>query len=187
MKGMDGYFSPLEQPGKYYQTYIRSLCRPDQLSPAIEAPYISFHIRLGDFARSSPEAKQVSANNTATPLSWYTDQAVKLHARYPAIPIFVSSDGTDEELEPLLRLPKVRRTAAKNALDEIFIIAGACGVVGSRSTFSAWGAFLGAVPMFVMNGGNAYMPHSMVWEDDRPESFSSWLAAAEEGISAEHR
>lgn len=187
VKGMDGYFAALSQPSARYRSYLRSVCRPSELSPSINTPYLSFHIRLGDFMRSSPDAQHVLSNNTATPLSWYFDQAVKISAKHPAVPILISSDGTDQELESLLRLPQVRRTAAKNALDEIFIIAGACGLVGSRSTFSAWGAFLGEVPMLVMKGGNAYMPHAGVWEDRRPASFDSWLTATEERIAGRNR
>jgi hypothetical protein len=72
-------------------------------------------------------------------------------------PVVVCSDGTDDELQPLLALPGVVRSRSANALDDLRVLSRASLIVGSRSTFSAWGAFLGDVPLYVARGANHYL------------------------------
>ena len=60
---------------------------------------------------------------------------------------FLFSDGTDEELGVLLEIPQIKRVFFGNALADMFAISRCRMVVASDSTFSAWGAFLGEVPI----------------------------------------
>jgi hypothetical protein len=157
VSGMDGYFSAFTQSGNWHSNLLRQLARPKVLS-APRSGYLSVHIRLGDFARAG-EVARLHTNNLSAPLHWYASQISLFRERHPDVPVVVSSDGTNQELLEVLSLPGVERSWAKNALDEMLIISCAVGLIGSRSTFSAWGAFLGDVPMVTILGGNEYLPH----------------------------
>jgi hypothetical protein len=173
--GMGNYFADLAHPPNRYRTYLSAAARPGCLSAKPQTPYFVFHVRLGDFARQDT-VTALSSNNTSTPIRWYAAQVRHLTENLPEFPIYVASDGDDQELLELLAHPNVTRTSANNALDEIFWLAHATGIVGSRSTFTAWGAFLGDVPLLVFPGGNAYRPHQQVWESDGTSPPRQWLS-----------
>ena len=46
----------------------------------------------------------------------------------------------------LTSIPNVERVFFGNAISDIFAISKCCYMIGSDSTFSGWGAFLGQVP-----------------------------------------
>ena len=58
----------------------------------------------------------------------------------------IFSDGSDAELKDLFDLPNVQRVFFGNAISVIYAISKCCYLIGSDSTFSGWGAFLGQVP-----------------------------------------
>lgn len=174
-QGMLGYFEPLTRDPRWYREQLRRAAAPGVIHDHRATPYVSVHVRLGDFARPTVGQAQLTSNNTSTPLDWYVDVVRALHVDAPTLEVIVSSDGHDDELEPLLRLPGVRRSSASNALDEIYVLADAEGIVGSRSTFTAWGAFLGNVPLLLAPGGDAYHPHSDVWEAANAAAAEPWL------------
>lgn len=109
--------------------------------------YIAVHVRLGDFAGASPEQLHSgTASNVRIPLTWYVEVARRLRAAFPALPVHVFSDGTEAELAPLLGIEGVRLRREDDDLSELAALAGARLLVGSRSTFSRWAAFLGNMP-----------------------------------------
>jgi hypothetical protein len=175
--GMGNYFADLAHAPERYRAYLVAAARPGCFSAKPEIPYLAFHVRLGDFTRQEDTVTLLSANNRSTPLRWYAAQVEQLAENLPELPIYIASDGDDQELLQLLSRSNVTRTTARNALDEMFWLANAAGIVGSRSTFTAWGAFLGEVPLLVFPGGNAYRPHQQVWEADGSCPAWEWLSA----------
>jgi hypothetical protein len=173
--GMDGYFAPFVREGAWHRAHLLRVARPTVVSPAPTEPFLSVHVRLGDFKRPEAGAVGIQKNNTSTPIGWYEQTLQSLRRRFPDVPIVISSDGTNDELSPLLMLDGVSRSTARNALDEIILLSYAAGILGSRSTFSAWGAFLGDTPLLVAPGGNAYAPHSRVWESEAGVVPPEWL------------
>ena len=98
---------------------------------------IAIHVRLGDF----PESMRVS-------IQWYCALVTQIqNAISSKIDIQIFSDGRDDELSELLKMPGARRVYYGNALADIVAISR-CGllIAGKYSTFSAWGAYLGNVP-----------------------------------------
>jgi hypothetical protein len=104
------------------------------------------HVRLGDFAQVS-DTKLVAGgrNNTRIPLSWYAHLVKKLRVRYPQMPVSIFSDGTEQELAPLL---ESGATLYRSGSDMTDLLAMSCAsiLVGSNSTYSRWAAFLGDMP-----------------------------------------
>jgi hypothetical protein len=162
-QGMRGYFKGLRMEPRQHARFLEGCARPGVVTTRIAEPYLAMHVRLGDFARASGD-QVVANNNQSTPMSWFLREMKTLQVAFPRHKYIVCSDGSDEELAPLLELSHVERSGAKNALDEIFVLVRARGILGSRSTFSAWGAYLGQRPMLLAPGGNAYEPHDRVFE-----------------------
>lgn len=170
ISGMDGFFEALNTQPETHRAFLERQARPGVIRETPDRPHVSVHVRLGDFARPSENSSALTSDNTAAPIDWYVATVLNIKELFPATDVIVSSDGTIEELSPLLDIPGVTRSKAANALDEIFLLARAVGLVGSRSTFTAWGAYLGTVPLYLPVGGNAYSPHDLVWEG-RPEGL----------------
>jgi hypothetical protein len=174
VRGMEKYFDGVSISGPEFRDLLLAHARRGVVSPPLQEPYIAFHVRLGDFSRVGASESGVSKNNTSSPIEWFVARARAARDAHPGIRMFVCSDGDDIELAPLLREPGVFRSTGRNALDDMVFMSHAAGIVGSRSTFSAWGAFLGDVPMVVQTGGDAYRPHARVWEASADEAASDW-------------
>ncbi len=93
---------------------------------------MSVHIRLGDFKGSR-----------ATPIQWYVNTLNKLRSDVGHDwPIYIFSDGTDEELMPVMRLPNATRLTFGSSLADLLALSKAHILIGSAgSTFSQWASF----------------------------------------------
>lgn len=98
---------------------------------------VAVHVRLSDFPA-----------HYRTPISWYRQmiECLQAYCQGENLDIQLFSDGTDEELAPLLSLKGARRVYYGNALADMIAISRCGFLIGSDSTFSAWGAFLGDLP-----------------------------------------
>lgn len=133
-----GFFKPFR--GKYNEVrqYFMENIEPSAIAevPASLKGCIAVHVRLGDYPQK-----------WRTSVSWYVEmiKCLLAHATKP-LRILVFSDGSDEELREVLRLPGARRAFFGNALADIIALSRCSLIVGSASTFSSWGTFLGQVP-----------------------------------------
>lgn len=93
---------------------------------------VAVHVRLGDF----PMSRRV-------PMSWYVSK-IQEYADGKRVLLF--SDGTNEELQQLLELDNVERVFFGGAIQDIIAISRCSYIIGSDSSFSAWGAYLNQVP-----------------------------------------
>ncbi|WZH38932.1 MAG: hypothetical protein PIR02_09720 [Microbacterium enclense] len=174
VRGMQNYFEGVGMAGPDFREMLLNQARRGVVSPQETRPYLALHVRLGDFSRVGASESEVSKNNTSSPIAWFVARVEAAREAHPDVRIFVCSDGEDAELEPLLREEGVFRSAGRNALDDLVFLSRAAGIIGSRSTFSAWGAFLGEVPMVVQTGGDAYRPHAQVWEASAEQPTPEW-------------
>ena len=138
-------FAQVVDHGPFLRSRLLAITRRHHIPPAPAEPFIAIHVRLGDFAE--PSGKNAVGNNVRLPIDWYADRLLSLRAALAvAVPAVVFSDGSEEELAPLLRLAAVTRAPkAESVTDLLALGAGAC-VIGSASGFSLWGAFLGSAP-----------------------------------------
>jgi hypothetical protein len=105
--------------------------------------FIGVHVRLTEFKTpSSMQSIETSEPNTRIPIQWYVDVIDQLRAGYPELAIKVFSDGSDIELNQILRRGAVRNRA-RNDIRELLDLSSASILVGSNSTYSRWAAFLG--------------------------------------------
>jgi hypothetical protein len=64
----------------------------------------------------------------------------------------VFSDGTQQELAPLLREPRVTRASDRSAIHDLLFMSEALVSIGSPSGLAMWGSFLGQVPRISFPG-----------------------------------
>lgn len=110
---------------------------------------VSLHVRLGDFSTpANAQALQSAPVNTRLPLAWYVDILRDLRARHGQhLRAHVFSDGSDEELAPLLQEHNCGRIGFGSALADLWAMSHADILVASGSTFSMWASFLGRMPV----------------------------------------
>lgn len=135
--GLGNYFEDILADSDYIASYIERHVNPDLLKSVNNYDFqnaVALHIRLGDY----PERVRV-------PISWYKEKIMlKKSEGYEKFLVF--SDGYDHELKELLSIDGVERVFFGNAIADIFAISKCSFLIGSDSTFSGWGAFLGQVP-----------------------------------------
>lgn len=149
VSGMDGLFEPLAGHNLLVAAKLHAILKP-RVAEAARAlaprSYIGLHVRLGDFAAPAlaggPAPRET---NTRISLAWYQAmvEAARTALGDPTYPALVFSDGHDAELEPLLRMPAVRRHAAGNAASDILLLGQSRCMIASASTFSMWASYLG--------------------------------------------
>ena len=104
---------------------------------------IGIHVRLGDFDRTTA-ALDTGKNNMRIRISWYVAIVNKLReAAGWNVPVYVFSDGTDDELAELTALPEVRRMTFGNSIGDIVGLSRFPVMISSGSSFSLWARFLG--------------------------------------------
>jgi hypothetical protein len=136
--GLGNLFKDIAHDREYLADKFRDMLRLDDVARirALGPLGIGVHVRLGDF----PSRHRI-------PLEWYIRMIDKIRrATGVEVPVAVASDGTDAELADILRLPGVRRLHLGVAGD-LFALAQSRIILASDSTFSAWAAFLGHVPV----------------------------------------
>ena len=104
---------------------------------------ISVHVRLGDFSETTEDLDN-GKNNMRIQINWYVSVVKKLReAAGWFVPVYVFSDGTDEELSELTALPEVKRITFGNSIGDIIGLSRFPIMISSGSSFSLWARFLG--------------------------------------------
>ena len=127
------FFEPLRGSERLVHDELLRITRRELLPQQPSEPFIGVHVRLGDYP-------------WRLPIDWYTHAVDRLRTQLGGLQVRVFSDGTDEELEPLLRLPDIDRVRGHSAITDMLDLAQACCLVPSGSTFSLWASYLGQVP-----------------------------------------
>lgn len=142
VSGLGAYFEELKQRSDIIKTTIW-----DNLTVELKlklkdlnSQVIGIHIRLGDYPQ-----------NRRTNLNWYIE-IVKLLSKldeYLNFDFLVFSDGTIEELNPILSLARVKLYNSGNAFIDLWTLSQSKLIIGSDSTFSAWASYLNQVPIIL--------------------------------------
>lgn len=80
-------------------------------------------------------------------MEWFDGIIRNITIENPDQKFLLFSDGNDEELRMLTSHPNVTRVFFGNAIADIVAISRCKMLIASDSTFSAWGAFMGNVPI----------------------------------------
>ena len=136
--GLGNFFADIAHEREFLADEFRNMLRMQDFARirAFGALGIGVHVRLGDFHQ-----------HQRVPLAWYVAMIRKIRlATAVQVPVAVASDGSDADLAELLRVPGVQRLNS-NAVVDMFSLAQSKVILASNSTFSAWAAFLGHVPI----------------------------------------
>jgi hypothetical protein len=140
VEGLENYFKDLLPDYELVYQYFTSIINYNKINTdniEHDKPIIGIHVRLGDYVQS-----------LRTPITWYEGIINQINDKYNGQCFFhLFSDGTDEELKNLLSIVNVCRVFYGNALADILALSKCNLIIGSDSTFSGWGAFLGQVPV----------------------------------------
>ncbi len=138
-KTLGDYFGSINRHQSDVKRYFESIVNPEMISLVYDENLrgcVAVHVRLGDYVPS-----------LRIPISWYKEVIKGITALNPKQKIILFSDGSDAELADLLTIPGVERRFYGNAIADIWAISKCKLLIASDSTFSAWGAFLGKVPI----------------------------------------
>lgn len=133
------YFVSLVPYQKEIKLYFQSIIRPEAIQKVSDcnfSDFIAIHVRLGDY----PEDYRI-------PIEWFDGIIRNILKERPDQKFLLFSDGSDDELRQLTMNPNVRKVFFGNAIADIVAISKCKMLIASDSTFSAWGAFLGNVPI----------------------------------------
>jgi len=140
---------------------IYNITKPKYWPTNLPKSFIAIHIRRGDFPEMSNEINQIYFK---IPIEWYIDALNQIRNQIGNnFPVVIFSDGTDEEIKPILSLQKVIRSPYPESISDMLAISKAIVIITSKSTYSLFGAFLGQVPSLWYIGKNdiyksSYMP-----------------------------
>lgn len=148
-EGLEGLFEPLSGQNALVLRELLAIAAPGPRASWRNADRdaIAVHVRLGDLNPvTNTEALRRGGYSYRIPMSWYVHCIRELGKLLPSTRVLVYSDGSDEELRPLLALPRVDRALSNTALGDMLAMSASRALVGASSTFSMWASFLGEVP-----------------------------------------
>lgn len=135
---------------------------------------ITLHIRLGDF-QAPTEEKLRRGEFVRMPLDWYASIIETIRAETEQkIPCFVFTNGTLEEVAPILRLGNVEILSFGSSIADLLAMSRSKLLVSSASTFAMWASFLGRMPTIYYPGQikqRLYFDHpdfEIEWEEGAP-------------------
>lgn len=136
---LGNYFGDINGHIELINDFFQNIILPSTIEKVNEKELndtVAVHVRLGDYLQQ-----------LRIPINWYVGIIRNILLINPSQEIVVFSDGTDEELMPLLNLRNVRRVFYGNAFADMWAMSKCKLVIASDSTFSAWGAFMGQKPI----------------------------------------
>jgi hypothetical protein len=148
----EGFFEPILDQHELVRDELIGITRPEHLKGlvAVRDNSIAVHIRLGDFAIHKDGESELRAGegNLRIPLAWYGGAiAACRRALGYDVSVRVFSDGSDQELRPLLDIPGVRRTSFGTSIADLLALSASSLFITSGSTFSMWASYLGRMPV----------------------------------------
>jgi hypothetical protein len=173
--GLDGWFEPLARSHALVRSELIAITRPAILKSVdfSSRAKIGVHVRLGDFATSYKSDRPAQYFNTRIDLAWYADVVVQIRKAVGPLPLEIYSDGQDDELKPLLQLPSASRVNTGTSLGDMLSLSSAGVIIGSRSSFSMWAAFLANGISFWYPGKETqiFASGSQEFVVERPETY----------------
>ena len=132
---------------------LLQITKPPFRPAAPGGPFISVHVRFGDFAPPASESELTRGmTNRRLPIEWYLEMLSAIARRRDELSIVIYSDGSDEELAPILAFPGVTRSSSRVAVTDLLSMAQSQLMISSGSGLSRFGAFLGQVPRICYPG-----------------------------------
>jgi hypothetical protein len=144
--GFEGCFDTILYEYRFIKDLIIHNLNPKNALPLQEdySSAMAVHVRLGDFSRVTEKEVAEGRHDSALPINWYVE-IIKQVRKYAGdtVPVYIFSDGTDEELSPILEMPKVQRKTYGTSIGDILGLSRFPLLIASGSSFSMWARYLG--------------------------------------------
>ncbi len=154
-KGQGDLFFRLNGWDQFLYKEIRAVTRDRWLQRADEVQEvpIGIHIRRGDFREPDSPKDFYTTGSLKIPLSWFVEslRVIREFLGFPAR-AFLASDGTEDELGPLLAEENVVPVKIGSAIGDLLVLSKAKVLIASGSSFSAWASFFGQMPTITHPG-----------------------------------
>lgn len=169
-EGMENFQQLVGRHVEIRQALI-AMTKPEFLPEKPGRPFIGVHVRLGDYAK--PKSLAEVPWTSRLPLDWYVGAVQEVRKSTGCeSDVVVFSDGSDDELEALLKLPATRRSKYQEPISDILALSQASVIIGSCSSFSMWGAYL-AQTLTVWHQGR--VPGKIMEEYKSKKFVTEWL------------
>jgi hypothetical protein len=156
-EGLKNYFSDIISHRTVLLQELRRIVNRHSIEKADAAhvPFIAVNIRRGDLTNAGWSAERLMKEPRFTPTGWFVDaiNALRQDCRWANLPIKVVSDGTEAELQDVIRLLGCELASTNSAVGDIIMMSRARMLVASgHSTFSMWASYLGQMPTLYYPG-----------------------------------
>jgi hypothetical protein len=148
--GIEGYFETILGDHAFVRDLLFNSTRGEHKEGLRTSHQICVHVRLGDFVEpDTSKGLAVRAGyHVRQPREWFVHIINQIRGRLGfCAPVSVFSDGSDEEIRPLLAMPHVHRISFGSSIADLLALSTAKTLIASSSTFSMWAAFLGRMPV----------------------------------------
>lgn len=139
VQGLKNYFEDIRFHSVAVRSHLLSIVnqRDFEVYSKHDEKFVGVHVRLGDY---SSEAR--------TNLEWFIEKIKFIQSNTnEEITFYIFSDGSEKELVPLTQIKNCKLVFFGSALADILVLSKATLILASDSTFSAWSAYLGQVPI----------------------------------------
>ncbi len=146
------YFGDFRDDRDFVLNELRSTMRSGvwECAQAIDPPYVIANVRMDDFTVLKDGVDFAQVGQHRTPFAYFEAAAEGIrHYAGWQVPIHLVSDGSPEELAPLLaRVPGIELVPQRPAMVNLLWMSRAHAIIASAgSTFSFWAGFLGEAAM----------------------------------------
>jgi hypothetical protein len=156
-QGLGTYFKPLLNDYSFIRERLWEMTVPRLRDDGGQygGRYVAIHVRRGDITRMGWSAERLTARPIYTPMEWFCEAAAKLRRQLsdPSFPIVIFTDGSEEEVRPLLQLRNVHVKVPQQAITDLWALSHARLLIATGySTFSMWASYLGGMPTIYAPG-----------------------------------
>lgn len=149
-KGLENSFNPILNDHETVKSELLKIVSTKHKEAAnkFEKNGISVHIRMGDFTTPpNEEILRAGKWNYRLPTKWYANVIENIRKSMgKEIRVNIFSDGTDDELREVLKLPNTHRCFYGSAISDLLALSESPVLIASASTFSMWASYLGRMP-----------------------------------------
>lgn len=151
-KGLGDYFKEISEEHELVRSELLKIANPIYAT-GLKYDFsncVCLHIRRGDFKIEGWE----------TPTKWFLWVMTELKEKInPDLKFKIFSDGSDEELSPILTQKNTERLFFGSALADLIAMSNSRILVGSyNSSFSMWASYLGHMPT-IWPGSSSFQPN----------------------------
>lgn len=147
-KGLGNYFKDFDKSHREdFEKFLLARAKNNtqlyRLKEDCSPDHVAIHLRLGDFSAVSKGQSQEQQMNARTDIEWYQSNVNHLLSINPNLKLTLFTDEAElpRSYHSMLGNPKLDKS--KNALEAILHMSSHPIIIGSKSSFSLWAAYLG--------------------------------------------